>query len=228
MRWFFLCLISVGFLVVSPAKATTIDWRQVNDAKAGVQSAPLNADAWLNLAVAYHQIIELHRDKSLPTIVQAWRNAEHRSLQLRYGTMTEPRTLQEALELAQVYTNNWQPSCHGVSQCFDETELDLLRALSVSVASRTWDLSLPAEAKAATEWNRRAQNWNHDWADAGLELKLITRTRPVVRGSAPLPDDSVAANASPSFLTPKKIFWTCLVVAFVLIAGIILFWPRAR
>ncbi|MDO8584360.1 MAG: hypothetical protein Q7R83_04245 [bacterium] len=226
MRWFLFCFVLASFLFLSPAYASTIDWRQVNDAKAEVQSAPLNADAWLNLALAYHQMIELHRDESLPTIIQAWRSAEHRSLQLRYGSLTAPKTLQEGLELAQIFTNNWQVPCHGVSQCFNETELDLLRALGTSVASRVWDLSSPAESKAATEWDRRTQDWNHDWVDAGFELKAISILATPIGTAPSSPDPETGSTAS--FFSAKKIFWTSFVAAFVLIAGVLLLRPRGR
>ncbi|HEU0050667.1 MAG TPA: hypothetical protein VFQ60_01260, partial [Patescibacteria group bacterium] len=150
---FFSVLVSI-FLFVPYVRAAEIDFRRVTAAKADVLLHPKNADAWQNLSDAYYQIIDAHRDLSLSDLTVDWRNAEHRALELRYGSLTNPRTVQEALELATIFSNQWQGPCQGMRQCYDETEPGFYRALVASLKQKTWDLTSPAESQAATELNR--------------------------------------------------------------------------
>ncbi len=197
-RWIigFVC---AAFVVVPFASfAQTADLRLITQAKYETILHPDSPDAWENLAQANYAFLESHSFDPLPAFEKAWRDAEHKALVLRYGSLTRPKTLQYALELALVYSDHWKGPCQAVADCRDNSESELYLALARFVAGETWDLSTVAEQQAGLWLNRRHAAWMNDRPDIFAEAKDM----PTVLVTFPEPTSSIISVATSSTLEP--------------------------
>ncbi|MBM3205128.1 hypothetical protein FJZ48_04100 [Candidatus Uhrbacteria bacterium] len=143
-----------------------------------VEIDPNSIAAWKNLAEVYRGIKYPDEQDfwvSPPFAREGWRKAKHKALELEFGTLTKPRTLQEAVKLATAYSDGWAEPCAGPT-CDDRPELDLYQQVISHAQTQSWDFSLPAERSAQAELNFKHAEWQRIRTDLFPLVKASTST----------------------------------------------------
>ncbi len=91
---------------------------------------------------------------------------------LRYYPDGKPKNVQQALELARFYSNNWHPLCEDLVCAHDWTDPKAYIDLVAFLRSRNWDVSMGAERFAAAELNQK----NAEWVASRTDLFSATST----------------------------------------------------
>lgn len=126
-----------------------------------VEIDPHSILAWKNLADVYRSIKypdERGYSVSPQSAVDGWRMAKHKALELEFGSLTKPQTLQETVKLATAYSDGWAKPCAGPT-CDDRPELDLYNQVIAHAKVYPWEFSAPAERNAAQELNFKHAEW---------------------------------------------------------------------
>ncbi len=163
-----LLLFLAGACLLLPLVAwadTAPEAQEISNAQAQTRATPNSAEAWKALADAYKQNVE-DEQTLRNSAYQGYLMAHHKAIQLQYGTLTQPKNLQQAVELAVIYSNQWEPPCSG-AECESWAEPDLYRQLIDGVRTKPggWDVSSPAERAAAQELNRKNAEWTEQRTD---------------------------------------------------------------